>query len=111
MLGCDQTITLVKHIKDNDGDIYECYTFEDASWFAKTTITTSGDGAKPANSYEVRIFGDLLGVVPSLGDYCVKGKVGNITKPADLKGFEHFRITSLGSNMRPPLPHWRVSGQ
>lgn len=111
MLGCDQTITLVKHIKTDDGDTYECYVVENASWFAKTTITTSGDGAKPANSYEVRIMGELLGFVPALGDYCVKGTVGNITKPADLKGVEHFRITSLASNLRAPLPHWRVSGQ
>lgn len=112
MLGCTETITLVKHIKDNDGDSYERYVFTDcASWFAKTTISTSGDGAKPSNSYDVRIFGDMLGVIPSLGDYCVRGTVGEIRKTADLANVEHFRITACGNNMRAPLPHWRVSGQ
>lgn len=110
MLGCTETITLVHHIKDDD-DTYACHTVKNASWFEKVTISTSADGAKPVNTYEVRIFGDISGVEPSLGDYCVKGIVNNIETPADLKNERYFRITAIGNNKRGGLPHWRVSGQ
>ena len=109
----DQTITLIKHTKEADGDTYACYTMPNASWFSKTTIVTSGDGAKPANSYTVRIPSEYfpVGILPDLGDYVARGVVTRVTKPADLKGVEHFRITSIGANNRGNLSHWRVDGQ
>lgn len=55
MLMCDKTVTLIHHEKGVDGDTYDCIIFQNASWFKKTTITTSGDGAKPVNTYECRI--------------------------------------------------------
>lgn len=111
MIGCDQTITIVRHIIGESDDTYTCHTVNNASWFAKTTINTSADGAKPANSYDVRVFDTLAGHEPKEGDYCVKGIIQNVTKPADLKNTEHFRITSKGYNQRSPLAHWRLSGQ
>lgn len=110
MLGCTETITLVHHIKDDD-DTYTCHTVNNASWFSKVTISTSADGAKPVNTFEARIFGDFLGVEPSLGDYCVKGVVEGIEKPSDLKNAVYFRITAIGNNKRGGLSHWRLSGQ
>ena len=110
LIGCTETVTLVHHIKD-DEDTYECHTVGRASWFSKNTITTSGDGAKPVNTFEVRVFGEFLGVEPSLGDYVVKGIVNNIEAPNDLKNKVYFRITAIGDNRRGGLPHWRVSGQ
>lgn len=109
MIACDQTITLVKHNTETDGDAYTCETVNGVSWFSKTVITTSGDGAKPANTYEVRIIGNT-DISPAPGDYVVRGIVKDITKPSDLKGAEYFRITSVGDNRRGSLPHWRVSG-
>lgn len=109
MLGCTETITLVHHIKDDD-DTYECYTVEKASWFSKNTITTSGDGAKPVNTFDVRLFGDLA-IQPALGDYVVKGIIDSVEMPSDLKGKVYFRITAISDNRRGGLPHWRVSGQ
>lgn len=110
MLGCTETITLVHHIK-NDDDSYTCHTVKNASWFSKTTISTSADGAKPVNTFEVRVFGGFLGVEPSLGDYVVKGVANNIEKPHDLKNKVYFRITAIGNNKRGGLAHWRLSGQ
>lgn len=109
-LGCTETITLVHHIK-GDEDVYECHTASKASWFSKTTISTSADGAKPVNTYEVRVFGEFFGVEPTLGDYCVRGIVDGIEKPADLKNKVYFRITAIGNNKRGGLAHWRFSGQ
>ena len=109
MIACDQTITLVHHTAEENGDLYSCIVLSGASWYSKTVITTSGDGAKPANTYEVRVFG-TNDISPAPGDYVVKGVVKSVTKPADLKGVEHFRITSVGDNRRGSLPHWRLSG-
>ena len=109
MIACDQTITLVHHIAEENGDAYSCTVLDGASWYSKTVITTSGDGAKPANTYEVRVFG-TANISPVPGDYVVKGIVKSVTKPADLKAVEYFRITSVGDNRRGSLPHWRLSG-
>lgn len=110
MLGCTETITIVHHVKDDD-DTYTCHTVNKASWFSKTTITTSAEGAKPVNTFDVRVLGDLKGFIPSLGDYCVKGIVKGIETPSNLKGLEYFRITSVGNNNRGNIPHWRLGGQ
>ena len=109
VLGCTETITLIHHIKDDD--TYECHTVNKASWYSKNTITTSGDGAKPVNTYDVRVFGDFIGITPSTGDYVVRGIIENIETPRDLNGVEYFRITSVSDNRRGGLPHWRLSGQ
>lgn len=108
----NETVTLVKHIK-GDRDTYACYSMSGASWFGKTTISTSGDGAKPSNSYTVRIPSQYLptGIVPDEGDYMVRGVITSVAKPSDLAGVEHFRITAVGANNRGNLSHWRVDGQ
>lgn len=110
MIGCTETVTLIHHIKD-DEDTYICQTVNKASWFSKVTISTSSEGAKPVNTFEARLFGDLTGVEPSLGDYVVKGIIKHFEKLADLKNTDYFRITAIGDNRRGGLPHWRVSGQ
>ena len=110
MLGCTETITLIHHIKDDD-DTYTCHVANKASWFSKNTITTSADGAKPVNTYEVRVFDEFSGVTPSLGDYVVKGVVDGLATPSELKNKEHFRITAISNNRRGGLAHWRFSGQ
>lgn len=110
MLGCTETITLVHHVK-NDDDSYTCHIANNASWFSKTTISTSADGAKPVNTFEVRVFDEFSSVTPSLGDYVVKGVVDNIETPSDLKNKVYFRITAIGDNRRGGLAHWRFSGQ
>ena len=112
MLACDQVITLVKHNAGEDGDTYSCYTIPEASWFATVSISTSGDGAKPGNSYTVRIpeRNTPTGIVPAVGDYVARGIITRVTRPADLAGMERFRITAVGDNRRGGLAHWKVSG-
>ena len=110
VIGCTETITLVHHIK-NDDDTYTCHTANKASWFSKVTISTSADGAKPVNTFDVRVFDDFSGVVPALGDYVVKGIVEGIESPTDLKNMVYFRITAISDNRRGGLAHWRLSGQ
>lgn len=110
MLECNKTITIVHHSKETGEDLYICKSYNDASWYKRNTITTSADGAKPVNTYEVRIM-TAEGIVAALGDYVVLGTVDGIQKPSDLKEYDHFRITAIGDNRRGLLAHWRVSGQ
>ena len=107
-----EAVTLVKHKKTDNADGYVCYSMPGASWFASVSIVTAADGAKPANTYTVRVPSENMptGIVPDLGDYVVRGVVTDVSRPADLKGTEHFRITAVGCNLRGNLPHWRVSG-
>lgn len=109
MLACDNVVTLIHHEKTED-DLYICTTYTGASWFEKTTISTSGDGVKPANTYEVRIMG-TTDIPAAHGDYIARGVVEKVEKPSDLKGLDCFRITSIGDNRRGTLAHWRFSGQ
>ena len=109
MLGCNNTVTIIHHNKLSDDDDYICTTYDNASWFKKNTITTSADGAKPVNTYDVRIMGDM-DIDVSTGDYIA---IGNIVVESvhDLKNIDHFRITAIGDNRRGSLAHWRFSGQ
>lgn len=107
----NQTITLIKHIK-GDTDTYSCTVLNNASWYGKTVIVTSGEGAKPSHAFTVRIpAADMPnGVKPDEGDYIARGVVSEIAKPSGLKDIEHFRITSVSANTRGALSHWRVDG-
>jgi hypothetical protein len=110
MLMCNQTVTLVHHVKGNDGDSYTCKTYSNASWFEKRGISTSKDGAAPSNTYEVRIM-TREDISPSAGDFVVLGAVANVAAPSDLAKHDHFRVTAIGDNRRGKLAHWRLSGQ
>lgn len=110
MIECKNTITVIHHDKAGDADKYICMSYGQASWFKKLTISTSADGAKPVNTYDVRIMGDM-DIQVDMGDYVVLGTVEGIEKPSDLKNIEHFRITAVGDNRRGSLAHWRLSGQ
>ena len=109
MLECTNTVTVVHHIKGADGDTYTCAVYDNASWFSRRTISTSGDGTKPANVYEVRIM-VVEEITVSVGDYVALGAV-NVVAPSALAGYDHFRLTAVGDNRRGKLAHWRLSGQ
>lgn len=104
----DHTLTLIKHVKTDDGDVYTCHALHNASWFSSVSIVTSGDGAKPVNTYTVRV--ENAPIAPEPGDYVTKAILSELDRISDLKGFEHFRITAVGNNQRGGLPHWRLSG-
>lgn len=109
MLGCENTITIVHHVKEPKGDTYSCTTYEKASLYKRNTITTSS-GAKPSNTYEVRIM-TTDDITVTLGDHIVIGKISDVVKPSDLNGVDSFRITAISDNRRGNLAHWRFSGQ
>lgn len=109
MLECTNTVTLIHHDKLSDDDDYICTVYENASWHKRTTITTSGDGVKPANSYECRIMTEAE-INAELGDWLALGRVESVELPRDVEA-DKFRITAIGDNRRGSLKHWRFSGQ
>ena len=110
MLECNNTVTIIHHDRASDDDLYICTAYDSASWFKKKTITTSADGAKPVNTYDVRIMTDEE-IEVDLGDFVALGNVDAFETQSDLKDFDYFRITAVGDNRRGILAHWRVSGQ
>ena len=109
MLECNNTVTLLHIDHNSDDDELQCIILENASWFKKNTITTSGDGAKPVNTYESRIMTERE--IPfSPGDWLVLGAVESAETPSEVT-LDKFRITAIGDNRRGMLKHWRVSGQ
>lgn len=111
MLACNEVLTLVRHIREKDGDRYECSAVPCASWFRKEIVAISPDGAKPVNTCICRIPGETVMPEPHAGDYLVRGIVRDVSRaPNDFGGLDYMQITSVGDNRRGGLPHWRVSG-
>lgn len=110
MLECNNTITLIHHEKGVDGDTYTCTVYDGASWFKKNTITTSADGAKPVNTYVVRLL-STEDIKCELGDHIALGVVSKVERISDLKEVDSFRVTAIGDNRRGSLAHWRFDGQ
>lgn len=112
VLQCDETVTLVRNLEKDDGGGYACTVMRGVSWFAKTAVVVSGDGAKPVNTLKARIPANALpeGTAPQKGDYLVRGALERMERPAELLRREYFQVTAVGDNRRGRFPHWAVSG-
>lgn len=112
MLCCDETVTLIQRVEKAEDDCYTCTVLEGVSWFAKTSVALTADGARPVNTLRVRIPDGVLpeGVRPQTGDVLVRGAVGPVSGPEDWRGREYFVVSAVGDNRRGGLPHWSVSG-
>lgn len=113
MLACTETVTLVHPNRVDDGDSYLCTVIRGASWYRKSVISLSVDGAKPVPVCKARIPAENMpdGVSPEEGDYLVRGELAAVSRaPADLEGYEYAMLTSVGDNRRGRFPHWALSG-
>lgn len=112
MLACSEVLTLVRHIREDDGDRYECAAIHGGSWYRKTSIALSGDGAKPVGTCSVRFPPEALdGAGPKVGDYLVRGRLSAVQRaPKDFGGLDYIQVTTVSDNRRGRLPHWGVSG-
>lgn len=113
MLGCTETLTLVKHIASGDEDRYACVPVSGASWYRKRAVALSESGAKPVHTCICRIPADALpaGAVPAAGDFLVRGAVAAAGRPPrDFGALDYMQVTAVGDNRRGRLGHWSVSG-
>ena len=113
MLMCNENLTLVRHIREDDGDRYECVPVSGGSWYRKKIIAIGTDGARPVNTCQCRIPDGVLpdGVSPRVGDYMVRGTVGAVSRgAADFGSLDYMLISSVGDNRRGRFQHWAVSG-
>ena len=108
MLACNKTLTLVHHIKEQNGDRYECVLIPNCSWFSKLRSTLTDRGAMLQRYTQVR-----FPVMP-IGAQIVKGVVSAVSRPSDLDGMEYITVMDVADNTRGGgvmLPHWAVIGQ
>lgn len=113
MLMCNETLTLVQHIREDDSDRYVCAQIKGGSWYRKMAVAISTDGAKPVNTCRSRIPAAALpaDVVPKEGDFLVRGSLTAVSKiPVDFAGVDFILISSVGDNRRGRFQHWAVSG-
>lgn len=113
MLMCNETVTLVRHIAEKDGDRYECISIVGASWHGKVQMIVSAQGAAPQNTFKSRIPDERMptGVTPHKGDWLARGVIASVDRaPAAFANREYFQITAVGDNRRGRFPHWVVSG-
>ncbi len=112
---CDESVTLIRHIRDIDGDRYEPVILRGVSWYGKLRISPSESGAAAVNEITVRVPKEVMpeGIAPEVGDYLAREEIDSNTeldfeKVSALK--ELFEVLSVGDNRRGHLPHWRISG-
>lgn len=113
MLACTEMVTLIHPIRGDDSDTYRCTVIRGASWYRKAVIATDGDGAKPVPVCKVRVPAGNMpeGVIPSEGDYLVRGVLESVQRaPADFAEMEYMLATVVGDNRRGRNQHWFLSG-
>lgn len=114
MLLCNESVTLIRHLREDDGDRYLCVPIRGASWYAKTEVVKTEKGLTTGNVLKCRIPEKLLpeDVTPAKGDYLVHGVVEALEKLSDLNGLgpENFVITAVGDNRRGRFRHWLLTG-
>ena len=113
LLGCTETVTLVRHMQIPEGDFYIKEVIENASWFEKSgSGLTVKNGEAPHTEVTVRIPAEYCPEeLPKAGDYMVKGTIPSSPKLitlATLKQYDAFRIASVDDNRRVCLPHVAV---
>lgn len=113
MLMATETITLVQRVSEDDGEQYKLTVISGVSFYGKTVTVPTEKGAKPQNTYQVRIPADRMpeGITPKPGDFVVHGVALEVTAaPRDLQGYEYFAVTAVSDNRRGRLAHWAVRG-
>lgn len=113
MLACDETVTLVRHILEQEGDRYACTVIRGVSWHTAEWTTLQEHGFVKKRETKARIPENCMleGVIPEAGDWMIRGAVTEIAEQSDLEAWEHIRIMTVGDNRRGGLPHWAVTGQ
>ena len=106
MLGCTDTITIVRHIQTRKDDRYECEVVVGVSWHGKRGDAPNDNGEAPKMQYTVRIPAALAPeTIPKNGDLIVRGIFAEYSRNA-LKDREWFRVSMVGDNRRGRfLPH------
>ncbi len=116
MLMCNETVTLVRHIKTKTSDAFTCIAIVGASWYGKTVIQAPAqmgvNGVQPANVIKVRIPEENMpeGLMIQKGDYLVRGMIAGVSNLDDLKGREYMKAMTVSDNRRGRMQHWAVTG-
>ena len=108
MLGCTETITIVRHVQGLNDDSYTCEAIVGVSWHGKCgDALSTQNGEMQQSEYTVRIPASFVPEeLPKAGDILVRGVLGAYTGRKCLEGREWFRVSLVGDNRRGRLrPH------
>lgn len=107
MLGCTETITLVRC----DGEAYTKEVIHGVSWHGKVGANMDANGMSPTAEITIRIPEKSLGTMfPVEGDRIIRGSVEEeITSIKYLESLNKpFLVKRVGDNRRGFLPHVAV---
>lgn len=112
-LACNETVTVVRHVKTRDEDSYSCEVIVGVSWFSKRGSNASSTGDAPTAEAVVRIPAEVCPErLPAKDDLLVRGVLGAYEGRESIKGMEAFRVALVGDNRRARLlPHVVVRSQ
>lgn len=111
MLGCDQTVTLLRLDRD---DNYRLWVLEGVSVYRQVKSSVQERGMVYASEAKVRVPVDAMpeGLTPQVGDRLVFKRLETCPKsPSDLKGLPVASVVHVGDNRRGSLPHWLLVGK
>lgn len=116
MLLCNETVTLIRHIAEKQGDSFTCTAICGVSWHGRTVIKPpsqmGNNGVELENVIRVRIPEAHMpdGLRIQTGDYLVRGVLESVNSLRDLQKYEFMKALAVTDNRRGRLRHWAVSG-
>lgn len=116
MLLCNETVTLVRHIAEKQGDFFTCTAISGVSWHGRTVIRPpsqmGSNGVELANVIQVCIPEAHMpdGLRVQTGDYLVRGALESVSSLRDLQNYAFMKVLAVTDNRRGRLRHWAVSG-
>lgn len=113
MLGCDKTITLVRHIETADSDNYATTVINGVGYTEEAKLQQDGKAVACADIVTVTIPQDAIDITPSKDDHIVLGKLDKAPDMlSNLKecGMPVYRIISVNDYRGDILGHWELIG-
>lgn len=113
MLGCNKTITLVRHIETADSDSYTAAVINGIGYTAETKLQQDGKTIVGADTVTVTIPQEVTDIVPIKDDHIVLGKLEQPPESlAKLKkcGMPVHRVIAVNDYRGDILGHWEVIG-
>lgn len=111
MLDCNQTVTLLRHTQQRDGDSYEAVVIPGCSWDYTDADALGSTGEAPASVYTVMMPEEVVTVLPAPGDFLALGAAPGAVSRRDLEGLPYFRVSGVSDRRKGVfLRHVKVVG-
>lgn len=113
MLGCNKTITLIRHIETADSDSYTATVINGVGYTKETKLQQDGKAIVGADAVTVTIPQEVINIIPIKDDRIVLGRLDEPPKSlAKLKdcGLPVHRVIAVNDYRGDILGHWELIG-